>query len=201
MSTNNGVRVDARKVVTGIKTRWSYAHLLEPHAIEEGQTPKYSLSLIIPKDDTKTIQKIKTAIQAAYKEGEGTLKGNGKTVPALNTLKQPLRDGDQERPDDEAYRNAYFLNASAATKPGIVDRNCNPILDPNEIYSGCYGPVSVNFYAFNKAGNKGIACGLNNVMKWSDGESLGGRATPDVDFAEFADMNEDSGDDSLDFLN
>ena len=103
MSTNNGVRVDARKVVTGIKTRWSYAHLLEPHAIEEGQTPKYSLSLIIPKDDTKTIQKIKMAIQAAYKEGEGTLKGNGKTVPALNTLKKPLRDGDQERPEDEAY--------------------------------------------------------------------------------------------------
>ena len=96
------------KVITGASTRWSYANVWEPKAINGG-TPKYSVSLIIPKSDTKTIAKIKAAIEAAYKEGEAKLKGNGKSVPALSVLKTPLRDGDAERPDDEAYRSSLLL--------------------------------------------------------------------------------------------
>lgn len=152
------------KVITGPDTRWSYANVWEAKSINGG-TPKFSVSLIIPKSDTRTLNKIKAAIEAAYKEGEGKLKGNGKTVPPLSSIKQPLRDGDIERPDDEAYANAYFVNANSATAPGIVDSNLDPILERSEVYSGVYGRASINFYAFNSNGNKGIACGLNNLQK------------------------------------
>ena len=108
------------KVVTGV-CRFSYANLWEAKAMDENSKPKYSVSLIIPKSDTKTIEKIRAAIQAAYEEGQGKLKGNSKSVPPLTSLKTPLRDGDLERPDDEAYANSYFVNANSITAPGIVD--------------------------------------------------------------------------------
>lgn len=170
------------KVITGVDTRWSYANVWDPKSIN-GSTPKYSVSLIIPKSDKVTIQKIKAAIQAAYEEGESKLKGNGKSVPSLSVIKTPLRDGDLERPDDEAYKNAYFVNANSATAPGIVDADRQQIIDRSEVYSGVYGRASINFYAFNSNGNKGIACGLNNLQKIRDGEPLGGKASAESDFA------------------
>lgn len=170
------------KVITGVNTRWSYVNAWEAKSINGG-APKFSVSLIIPKSDTKTIEKIQAAIQAAYEEGQGKLKGNGKSVPALSVLKTPLRDGDAERPDDEAYTDAYFINANSATAPGIVDADRNPILDRSEVYSGVYGRASINFYAFNSNGNKGIACGLNNLQKIRDGEPLGGKSRAEDDFA------------------
>lgn len=175
--------VNPTKVITGPNTRWSYANVWEAKSINGG-APKFSVSLIIPKSDTKTIEKIKAAIQAAYEEGESKLKGNGKTVPALSVLKTPLRDGDLERPDDEAYANAYFVNANSGTAPGIVDADRQPILDHSEVYSGVYGRASINFYAFNSNGNKGIACGLNNLQKMRDGEPLGGKTRAEDDFAD-----------------
>ena len=170
------------KVITGPNTRWSYANVWEPKSIN-GSTPKYSVSLIIPKSDKVTVEKIKKAIQAAYEEGQSKLKGNGKTVPALSVLKTPLRDGDLERPDDETYANSYFINANSATAPGIVDADRNTILDRSEVYSGVYGRASINLYAFNSNGNKGIACGLNNLQKIKDGEPLGGKSRAEDDFA------------------
>jgi len=175
------------KVITGPDTRWSYANVWEAKSINGG-TPKFSVSLIIPKSDTVTIAKIKAAIEAAYKEGEAKLKGNGRSVPALSVLKTPLRDGDAERPDDEAYANAYFVNANSATAPGIVDADRQPILDTSEVYSGVYGRASINFYAFNSNGNKGIACGLNNLQKIRDGEPLGGKSRAEDDFADEEDF-------------
>lgn len=174
------------KVITGPQTRWSYANVWDPKSIDGG-TPKYSVSLIIPKSDIKTVAKIKAAIEAAYKEGESKLKGNGKTVPALSILKTPLRDGDLERPDDPTYTNAYFINANSATAPGIVDADCQPIIDRSEVYSGVYGRASINLYAFNSNGNKGIACGLNNLQKISDGEPLGGKSRAEDDFTTDSD--------------
>lgn len=174
--------INPTKVITGVNTRWSYANVWDPKSINGG-APKYSVSLIIPKSDTATVNKIKAAIQAAYEEGEGKLKGSGKTVPALSVLKTPLRDGDLERPDDEAYANSYFVNANSATAPGIVDADRQPILDRSEVYSGVYGRASINFYAFNSNGNKGIACGLNNLQKIKDGEPLGGKSCAEDDFA------------------
>ena len=169
------------KVITGVNTRWSYVNAWEPKSINGG-APKYSVSLIIPKSDTKTIEKIQAAIQAAYDEGQDKLKGNGKSVPALSVLKTPLRDGDAERPDDEAYADSYFINANSGTAPGIVDADRQPILDRSEVYSGVYGRASINFYAFNSNGNKGIACGLNTLQKIKDGEPLGGKSRAEDDF-------------------
>ena len=174
--------VNPLKVVTGPDTRWSYVNAWEPKSINGGM-PKYSVSLIIPKSDTKTIQKVKAAIEAAYHEGESKLKGNGRSIPPLTTLKTPLRDGDVERPDDPAYKNAYFINANNSSAPGIVDADCQPILERSEIYSGVFGRASVNFYAFNTNGNKGIACSLNNLQKIRDGEPLGGKSNAEDDFA------------------
>lgn len=179
------------KVITGPNTTFSYLNCWDPKAIQGG-TPKFSVSLIIPKSDVKTIEKIKAAIQAAYEEGQSKLKGNGKSVPALSILKTPLRDGDLERPDDEAYKNSYFINANSGTAPGIVDADRQPILDRSEMYSGVKGRASINLYAYNVNGNRGIACGLNNLQKISDGTPLGGKSRAEDDFAT---------EDDEDFLN
>lgn len=184
------------KVITGIKTRWSYANVWEAKSIN-GSEPKYSVSLIIPKSDTKTVNKIRKAIQAAYTEGESKLKGNGRSVPPLKAIKTPLRDGDVDRPDDEAYKNSYFINANSKTAPGIVDADRQPILDRNEVYSGCYGRASISFYAFNSNGNRGIACSLNHLQKFADGESLGGKSSAEEDFADIDDEDDDIDEDFL----
>ena len=173
--------INPTKVITGVKTRWSYANVWQAKSINGG-TPKCSVSLIIPKSDTKTVTAVKNAIQAAYDEGQSKLKGNSKSVPALTAIKNPLRDGDLERPDDETYKDSYFINANSATAPGIVDAARQPILEHSEVYSGVYGRASINFYAFNSNGNKGIACGLNNLQKISDGEPLGGKTRAEDDF-------------------
>ena len=167
------------KVVTGM-VRLSYANLFEPRAANEGQVPKYSVSLIIPKSDTATIKAIQAATEEAKKRDKG--KWDGK-VPAR--LKTPLRDGDEDRPDDEAYADSYFVNANSTTKaPQVVDRY-GKSLGSEDVYSGCYARVSLNFYGYNEAGSKGIACGLGNVQKLEDGERLGGgfsTAEDDFDF-------------------
>ena len=153
------------KVITGPDTRWSYANVWEAKSINGG-TPKFSVSLIIPKSDTATIAKIRAAIEAAYKEGEAKLKGNGRSVPALSVLKTPLRDGDTERPDDEAYANAYFVNANSATAPGFVDADRQPILDRSEVYSGVYGRAR---YGRNTARTRRSTTGVSVwTWNWSD---------------------------------
>ena len=165
------------KVVTGI-VRLSYANVWEAVAINDGK-PKFSVSLIIPKSDTKTVDAINAAIDAAIKEGAAKFGGK---IPNKAALKLPLRDGDVEREDDEAYKNAYFVNANSTTAPQIVDRSVQPIIDRSEVYSGCYARVSINFYAFNSNGNRGIACGLGNIQKIRDGEPLCGRISAADDF-------------------
>lgn len=179
------------KVITGKRTIMSYLNVNEPKVPLGGGTPKYSVSLIIPKSDTVTYEKIKAAIQAAYDEGQSKLKGSSKFVPDLADLKTPLRDGDKDRKGDEAYKNCWFVNANSTTKPGVVDADRNPILDSSELYSGIIGRASINFYAFNSNGNKGIACGLNNIQKLADGTPLGGHSRAEDDFADVDDDDED----------
>lgn len=162
--------------------RFSYEHVFEPVAVEEGQPKKYSVSIIIPKSDTATIAKIEAAIKLAAEQGKAKLGGK---IPA--GLKTPLRDGDEERPDDEAYENSYFINANSNRKPGLVDANLDPIMDKDEFYSGCYGNVSVNFYAFNVK-NKGIAAGLQNIQKIKDGDRLSGGSSAAEDFGTDDDL-------------
>lgn len=167
------------KVTTG-KVRLSYAHLFEAHAID-GNDPKFSVSVIIPKSDKVTLQAIKDAVDEAKELGKSRLVSKqGGQIPA--NLKTPLRDGDEERPDDDAYKNCYFLNASSKNKPGVVDQDVQPVLDATEVYSGCYGRLTINFYAFSASGNKGIAAGLGNVQKLAEGEPLGGFTSAASDF-------------------
>lgn len=165
------------KVITGI-VRLSYANVWEPKSVNGGKE-KYSVSIIIPKEDNKTMDEIKKAIDAAIEEGKGKFGGK---IPNKASLKTPLRDGDIDRAEDEAYKNSYFINANSLTPPQVVDKNVKPILEHSEIYSGVYARVSINFYAFNSSGNKGIACGLGNIQKIRDGEPLGGRVSAEDEF-------------------
>jgi hypothetical protein len=179
--------MQATKVVTG-KVRFSYLKVFRPEAMGDSEDKKYSVSIIIPKSDKKTLAAVKAAIDAAIEQGKS--KWGGK-VP--KNLKLPLRDGDEER-DDEAYEGAMFVNASSRTKPGLIDRFKREITDEEELYSGCYGRASINFYPFDVSGNKGIAAGLNNLMKLEDGEPLGGRQSAENDFDGFFEDPEDDDD-------
>ena len=191
---SNNVNASPTQVTTGI-VRLSYANLNEAKSINGGEA-RFSANVLIPKSDTKTLERIKAAIQAAYTEGEGKLRGTGKTVPPMATLKLPLRDGDAERPDDEAYAGHYFLNANNKERPDIVDINLNPIINSSELYSGIYARVFLGFYAFNSSGNRGIAVALNGVQKVKDGPSLGGRVKAADVFSDGFTFD----DDDLDFL-
>lgn len=173
------------KVVTGT-VRLSYANVWEPKSINGG-TEKYSVSLIIPKSDKKTLAAIDAAVDAAIEEGIAKFGGK---KPNKAAIKLPLRDGDTER-DDEAYADSYFINANSLTPPQIVDQNVNPIMTRSEIYSGVYARVSINFYAFNSNGNKGVACGLGNIQKVRDGQPLGNRSTAEDDFTALDDTDDD----------
>lgn len=161
-----------------IPCRLSYAHVWEPRIEEDGSKGKYSAALIIPKSDTATLAKIDKAVKAAIQEGKSKLANSQGVVP--KNIKLPLRDGDDH--GDEAYEDAMFLNASSKRKPGIVNRQVEKIYDEEEVYSGCYCNVTVNFYAFHTGGNRGIAAGLNNIQKLRDGERLSGGSTAESDF-------------------
>jgi hypothetical protein len=168
------------KVITGVNTRLSYFHGWEPVSINGGKE-RYSVSVLIPKSDAETIKAIEMAVDAAIEEGIAKFGGK---KPNKAAIKLPLRDGDIER-DDEAYKGHFFVNANSTTAPQIVDKAVKPILDRDEVYSGCYGRVSLNFYAFNSNGNKGVACGLGNIQKIKDGEPLGNRSSASFYFTSF----------------
>jgi hypothetical protein len=187
--------VNPTKILTNV-CRLSYANIWQAKSINGG-VPKFSTSVLIPKSDTATVEKVKAAIAAAYAEGESKLKGNGKSVPTLASLKTPLRDGDLERPDDEAYAGHWFLNANSNTAPGVVDLYRKPITDTSEIYSGVYARVYLSFYAFNSSGNRGIACGLQSIQKVRNGDSLGGKSKPEDDFDDGFQIDDDENDDFL----
>ena len=176
------------KVVTG-KVRFSYVNIFKSRSFTADQDAKFSICLLIPKKDTETVAKIKAAIQEAVQEGISSKWGGKK--PA--NLKLPLRDGDAERAEEaEEYKGMYFLNANSTQKPGIVDRDLNKILDPDEVYSGCWGRASINFFPFNTNGNRGIGVGLNNVQKVADGERLGAaRASAEDDFGDGFEYSDD----------
>lgn len=135
-----------------------------------------------------TYNKIQAAVKAAYEEGQGKLRGTGKVVPALEDIKLPLRDGDKK--GDDAYKGCWYINANSTTKPGVVDADRQPIIETSELYSGIIGRASITLYAFNTNGNKGIAAGLNNLQKLSDGTPLGGHSRAEDDFADLDDEDD-----------
>lgn len=182
MSTQQNFKT---KVVTG-KVRFSFVNVFEPRAFHENQEPKYSVMLLIPKSDVGTLDAIKKAIDAAAQKGLHT-KFGGKLPPVLKTT---LKDADKDTNNDgEVFKDIwdyaaghYIINVSSRNKPQVVDADLNPILNPAEFYSGCYGRASINFFAYNNAGSKGISAGLQNLQKLEDGEPLGSISTPEQDF-------------------
>lgn len=169
---------NSTKVVTG-KVRFCYVNVFEPTALNDGDTPKYNICILIPKSDTKTLEAIRNAVEAAKTAGKSKIADKNGKIPS--TIKLPLRDGDEERSDDPAYKGMMFINANSTRKPTVVDKDLNPIMSQEEFYSGCYGRASINFYAFNVQ-SKGIAAGLQNLQKLEDGEMLAGGSTAEEDF-------------------
>ena len=168
-----------KKTKVIVPCRLSYAHVWEGEFDDNGKI-KYSAALLIPKKDEKTLTKIRNAVKAAIEEGKSKLANQKGVVP--KNIKLPLRDADEEEIDDPNYEGMMFFNATSTRKTQIVDRRVQPILDTEEVYSGCYCNVSVNFYAFAVEGNKGIAAGLNNIQKVKDGERLSGGSSAEDDF-------------------
>lgn len=171
------------KVVFG-PCRLSYTHLFHPYSVDGGDG-KYQTNVLIPKSEKKTVEALKKAIETAKGMGV-TGKWGGKEPKKLD---EPLHDGDDK--DDEVYRDNYYVNAKCKTHPGVTDRHHNPITDEEEMYSGVWAYVSVTFFPYDTNGNRGIAVGLNNVMKFKDDDSLGGRASADSDFSEIKDDDDD----------
>lgn len=175
------------KVIFG-PCRLSYVHLFEKYSFDGGDDGKYMTSILIPKSETETVDAIRQAIENAKKNGLRE-KWGGKLPKKFND--EVLRDGDEREDGDAAYAGHYYLTAKCNTRPGIVDRQSLPITDEDEVYSGMWGIVSVTMFPFAVSVNNGIACGLNNVMKWKDDDFLGGRASAAADFDGFADGDGD----------
>lgn len=176
--------VKPTQVVTE-KVRLSYAHLFTPYTHQPGQEPKYSVTVLVPKSDAATKARIDAAIDAAKQDGMSS-KWGGVVPPVLPV---PVHDGDGVRPSDgqpfgDECKGHWVFTASSKQPPQVVDSNVQPIIDQTEVYSGMYGRVSVNFFAYNSNGRKGIGCGLNNVQKLQDGEPLGGRSSAADDFGQ-----------------
>lgn len=169
------------KVVTG-KVRFSFCHLFEPRANEDGSAPKYSLTLLIPKSDKATLG----AIQAAIRDAADAFRAkNGpNSLPPKPSV--TLHDGDGMRPNGEEFgpecRGCMVITASSKNQPVVVDEFRNPITDPTEVYSGCYGRAAINFFGYSRNGKKGISAGLQSVQKLYDGEPLGGARGSANDF-------------------
>ena len=187
---------NAAKVVTGKKTRFSYCNVFEPRSVNGG-APRYSVCLLIPKSDEATVKRLHAAVKAAYEANKDKLRNRNGTVPPMEAIKLPVRDGDVDRPDDPVYAGCLFVNANSDRKPEVYDAEGNEILDRAKIYSGCYGKAVISFFAFNTNGNRGIACGLRGLQKIRDGEPLGGRGNALADIMA-ADDGDDEGEE--DFL-
>lgn len=165
------------------EVRFSYTAVFQPKKNDDGTPSKYGVCIIIPKEDTETVNLVKEAIDAAKQRGK-LEKWGGKT-PA--NVKSCLRDGDIDREDDEAFAGCYFLNASSRNKPGVKvleDGVVSDALDEEDFYSGCYGAVTLDFFPYESSGNKGVGAGLNNVIKTRDGDRLSGGRSADEDFAD-----------------
>lgn len=165
------------------EVRFSYTAVFQPKKNDDGTPSKYGVCIIIPKEDTETVNLVKEAIDAAKQHGK--LEKWGGKIPA--NVKSCLRDGDIDREDDEAFAGCYFLNASSRNKPGVKvleDGVVSDALDEEDFYSGCYGAVTLDFFPYESSGNKGVGAGLNNVIKTRDGDRLSGGRSADEDFAD-----------------
>lgn len=177
-----GVEVKMNQMSTSVTTgevRLNFVNLFQPRAQHEGAEPKYSVTILLPKSDTATKQRIDAAIQAAYERGV-IEKWNGARPP----LKHTIHDGDGVRPSGDPFgpecKGHWVFTATSKQKPEVVDANLNPILDQSVVYDGVYGRVNLNFFAYSNSGNRGVSAGLGPVQILRDGEPLGRVTAADV---------------------
>lgn len=168
--------------------RLSYVNIFKPRASEDGKEPKYSVCIMFPKTDTALKKIFDRALDQTAKDDAQKWGGR---VPS--NLHYPIHDGDEEKDvvQNPEYKGMWYFNASSTRKPGVLDENMDEMLDPNELYSGCWARVSVNFSGYNNSGNKGIGAYINNIMKLKDDTRLGG---------SFASAEDDFGDDDDDMM-
>ena len=181
----------ATKVITG-KVRFSFVNIFEPKKNDDGTDGKYGVTLLIPKSDTVTLGKIKDAMAEAR---DIFCKRNGATALPQKPV-HTLHDGDGVKDNGEPYgeecKGHYVISVQSKQKPIIVDSMRNPIVDPSEVYSGCYGRAAINFYGYSRNGKKGISAGLQSIQKLHDGDALGGARGSADDFADdFRDEDDD----------
>lgn len=167
------------------EVRFGYCHVFSPRKKKDGSDDKYGVQLLIPKSDKEAVKLINDAIETAKTNGVSA-KWNGKMPPA-SKLTLPLRDGDEENPDDPTYEGMWFMNANTGLtrKPGIRVLDNGQLveaLDEDDFYSGCYGAAAISLYPYNNEGKMGVACALNNVVKTRDGEKLAGGRSAEQDF-------------------
>jgi hypothetical protein len=194
-STNTQYKMEAvkkdeksTKVVTG-KVRFSFLTVFVPKPDDAGQL-KYSTQLLIPKTDTKTVDDFNNMVKKVFADNTAML---GKNIKAANLKICFLRDGDEEKPDDENYAGMWFVNAKSNKAPGVVklgeEKGTVEKIGPDDIKSGDYGKASINFFAFGPPKQmkaKGIACGLQNILFLEEGETLSGKSNAAADFADSA---------------
>lgn len=193
-----------KRVKTGL-VRFTFVHLAEPYSYNDAPNPKYSLSILIDKEDHKTLELIKKNYQEAMQEGiekYGQMFAN-KATPLKRqpgTISGILVDCDEDERymDNADYKGKYMMTAKAVNAPDVcilskgVVMKLQPEQIKEEVYSGCYGKITFNFYPYSRTGT-GIACGLSNVIKKKDGEFMGGRVSGLTDFAD--EVEEDDDDD------
>lgn len=174
-------QVNPTAVTTG-QVRLSYAHLFTPYANQPGQEPKFSTTILLPKSDIATKQKIDAAINAAIQAGVSS-RWNGTRPPQV---KNPIWDGDGVRQNGEPFgpecKGHWVFTASSKQQQAVVDMSVAPIMSQSEVYSGMYAHVNVNFFPYFNSGNKGIGCGLGPIQKIADGEPLGGQISAEAAF-------------------
>lgn len=183
MPSNNAMHVVTQPV------RLSYVHVMRPKANlnDDGtpDTPTYQVMLVIPKTDKVTLNALRAAQKAALADGlaRGKFAGGAPKMPS--TLAAfTLRDGDEES-DDPFLEGMMFMNVSSKSKPGVVDKRVQPILDESEVYSGMWARVDVGAFAYNAKGKKGVSFGLNHIQKIRDDERLDGATRAEDVFEEW----------------
>jgi len=163
--------------VTTPEFRVSFPAVFEPVAFQGGQ-PKYSVTMLFPKgtnlDTLKALAK--AAVQAKWPDPNKRPK----------SLQHPFRDGDKDKPDLDGYAGHIFVKATSKMRPGVIDSSMSDIITPEDFYAGCYAKASITAYAYDTAGNRGVAFGLQNLMKTRDGEPFSGRSSAQEDFADEA---------------
>jgi hypothetical protein len=181
------------KKVMSPEFRVSFPNVFEPKGFEGGDA-KYNLAMLFPKDADLSEMKAlaQEALIARWPDD-----AKRKQVTSHPSFKSPFRDGDLEKPDLDGYPGHIFVTASSKMRPGIVDQNINPIMDQGDFYAGAYGRATLTAYAFEKAGNRGVAFGLQNLMKTRDGDSFSGRAKAEDDFAAYKNSAKAETDDGM----